>query len=1637
MRRKRITKRVLSVFLALSMVFGGNTITSVPVSAQENGVSALAEEAKTPGWGMTSGSVGLVEISKTQVKTGTQSLHIKDELADKYLEVVSDPIQVVSGSALVVSGSAIAVSGSAISVGQTYELTADVYAVSQTNSLEVTVKYYDSSQKLLGTDMNSAGISNLFKFTEKNVWKTINFDFKPVTGTTEMRIVIKCGGGTNQNMIDAYLDNVTILDFDTKDVIEGVVPNGGFEEEVVTKPVDPKPPVDPEEPKEPEVPVVIEPANAIKNPSFEEEVGADGRIPGWNRAEGAVGTTEVSTVQKFDGDKSLYFVDSSTSTWLKLVSDPVKVEAGKEYILKGQAYMLSNKGRLNFYLNYFNSNDEVISNSGNSLFGIGQGVIKEQWSPMEITLKIPENTVYVTIVLEIMGSGGANLVDTYLDDISLTCSTVDVPPVELAEEIQNPGFEEALVDGKIPNWQFAEATDGIMNLSSDIVHTGKNSLYFNDNDNKKMLRVISDKFKVEPSTSYLSQAFTYVKSQSHNVVFEIYYYDANDKQVSVKTEMFSSVSLGTEKWTAIKVASTSPANAVSARIAFYSGEISYTEAYFDEVILTKVVAGELLDREYGEPVDLGEMVKVNLGQAAAISKNALGEWEIYFVSNGLTGTFYALDAFTGEIKFKEVLPNTGAAVWAITIGADKNVYVGSTEDGKMHRYIPTEKKVENLGAVTPSTWIWDLEATTDGKIYGGTFADKKGGRVFEYDIETKSIRDYGIIESDKDYVRGIAVDDTYIYAAMGTPKKLMKIHRESGEATEIYVEGYTGFDGMMDNVFVINNKLCVSVQTNKMVIMDKDTLEIESTFMYTNMLSTPHPDFPNLIYYRYLTQFFQYDFNTNKSTEIIFSSPLSSDVTRVKDMVFINEDPDDEPLLAMIIQNGEYLLIDPVNAEIKLNMMLNVGGSAVNIQALESWNKDGKLYLGGYQRGMTIYNPYTNTIEKSLPSFAQPEGIGFLNDYVYYGTYVGSIMYRYHPEIHKDKNPELVYDIGNHQDRPFALTSGDNKLFVGNVADYGVLGGTLAIYDEPTNTWTQYDNVVKDQAIIGLAYKDGLLYGSTTVWGGLGIEPSEKEAKIFVWDVEQGKKIDEFTPSIPFIDEAPRMIGELSFGPDGYLWGIVEGTLFAIDVSTREVVKSLVVSPSLYNSSKWKPFRIEWAPDGIMYTSIGRKLVAVDTDTMRYKVINTTMINDMTVGIDGTIYFAPNAGTKLYKIEVPQTNATLRNVTVGGKAIANFSPGTLEYTVTRPSDMTVVAIPVIEKATTEVINNENKMQIKVLAEDKKSTLTYTFNWTDVIAPVDPPVNPPVNPPVVDEPEVTPPVIETPVDMKKYLEQVEIKDKILLYVGGTKDNRSNLSLTYPSNLVVVDKFSATTSKDRVEMMINTIVSERVKGNKVDSSSGEVISLDKQGNITANGEGTATITTVITLKDGSNKSLTTTVKVEKASISFTKSASTMHLKEETNLEVEVKGYDISTLQWGTEKASIVTVGKNTGKLEASVTAKSVGEDTLYVRVKDKNGKWVREELAIVVEKPSITFTKSSSKMKVGDKVTFEIEVKGYDISTLEWRTKEALVVTVGRNTGELQARVTAKSKGNDTLYVRVKNNNGEWVTKTISITVTKAK
>lgn len=1015
-------------------------------------------------------------------------------------------------------------------------------------------------------------------------------------------------------------------------------------------------------------------------------------VPGWVHSGETISGTTI------DGNNFITLTDSVASTVLtKTEKITLLNENLSDFIIEYDLDVIKQSHSVEIAVRFYNEKGTSVGFYNTLLKGLaGKGLTTHTLTATAVTGAKSFEVI--------VSSGGVSNTELLIESVSVKQVVSEAPAKAIHETLYNPGFE--IKDGTDIGWNLV-STGGKIAIANDIKLNGDSSLYFEDSVIEGVLdlsapRVMSDKFKIDGGEDIIVTTNVYAVQQTHNIVLEVYFYDAAGTLIQQKQELFSSNSLGVAKWSKMNLQTKVPATATSMAIAFYSGQPSLTKAYFDDVSVTVLPKEVPLDRPYLKSELIGPMVDVSLGQAAAIGYNPNGELEVYFHSNGLPGTFSVLDGITGELKFSAVAPGT-EAVWGMVIGKDGTVYFASTGDGTLFAYDPIAQTMESVGVNPTDQWTWDLELAEDGKIYGSTYPN---AGVWEYDPATGEFRDYGAMVDDADYVRGIAVEGDYVYAATGTTRHLIQLNRHTGEKSEIVIEGHTGTNGFFEDLRIIGDKMLVSSGSVNNLVIDRNTLEVLDSFHYNNNISLPDPNDSDVIYFKSNQQLYKYNLKTLEKT-LIELDVLLPDTARVKDFMWVGDE------LAFITAYGEYMFYNPAEQSLRF-VNLDISAQPVAIQVLEA-GFDGKIYMGGYQRGMSIYNPFTGKKEVNLSSFAQPEGIGFLNGKVYYGTYVAAIMYALDPTlpIELGNNPEMIHAIGDHQDRPFAITSGDDKLFVGTVPDYGVLGGVLAIYEEKTDTWFQERNVVEDQSIISLEYHDGYLYGGTSIWGGLDANQTQTEAKLFIWDTKTNTKVKEMTLDIPGIDEAPKMIGDLSVGPDGLLWGIVDGTVFAMDMDTHEIVKSKMIQPSKYNSSKWLPYRIQWGPDGMMYTTTSRQLTVIDPVTLQYKVLESEFVNNMTVNIDGTIFYS--LGTDLYQIRVPETNATIASIKLDGQAIENYSPGTLSYQVNVDA-IEKVDVELSVAAGTYTVENDkdNKViTITVVASDKKSTLVYTVVYGEV------------------------------------------------------------------------------------------------------------------------------------------------------------------------------------------------------------------------------------------------------------------------------------------------------------------------------------
>lgn len=289
----------------------------------------------------------------------------------------------------------------------------------------------------------------------------------------------------------------------------------------------------------------------------------------------------------------------------------------------------------------------------------------------------------------------------------------------------------------------------------------------------------------------------------------------------------------------------------------------------------------------------------------------------------------------------------------------------------------------------------------------------------------------------------------------------------------------------------------------------------------------------------------------NISTQDIEETNIACETSIHMDWIDLKNDEFTGKVL-VIVEAESYLIYDPRTKKYK-KIEVKLPGIPVSIRTLLT-GSDGKIYMGGYFRGgFTTYDPMLGLFSECV-SFGQTEGVAEYNKKLYLGVYPFARIYCYDMSKpwHHNINPELKFTLRDHdQDRPFAMIDAGRCLAIGTVPNYGTLGGALTLYDDTNDTHEVYTNLVDHQSIICFTESQGMLFGGTSIWGRLGIQPIETEGKLFMFDLYEKKKIWEGTPIA-----RDTAISGLCTDSEGMIWGLTPSSIFKFDPSKKVVVHS-------------------------------------------------------------------------------------------------------------------------------------------------------------------------------------------------------------------------------------------------------------------------------------------------------------------------------------------------------------------------------------------------------------------------------------------------------------------------------------------------
>ncbi|MEF3310903.1 hypothetical protein PV433_18665 [Paenibacillus sp. GYB004] len=628
---------------------------------------------------------------------------------------------------------------------------------------------------------------------------------------------------------------------------------------------------------------------------------------------------------------------------------------------------------------------------------------------------------------------------------------------------------------------------------------------------------------------------------------------------------------------------------------------------------------------------LGTPLKRVVGVGGAPFDGPDGTPYISISVNGSPAQFVSIHALTLQVDKVIEIPGTSSAPSMIT-GTDGNVYIGTTGSAELFRYVPGTDKLVSLGKpIAGETYLYGLANGPGGKLYGGTYP---GGKMFEYDHATGNYRNFGTLVPGEKYIRAAVYDAErgLFYVGTGTSNKLVEFDPVTGAVSVNWMPASLSIEEYPNRIDLIGGKLFIQLnKTSKLVVMDKLTKAVEYERSGVSADVIPSPDGTKAYLFTPGDAYVhEYDFSS-KQTALVFRF---GKYNGWKSARMIQTGTPQTPTYTLSAWAGYNAAVTyDFAASKQRGQTIDVPGQPIEIRSIAG-GQDGKIYASGTQGGVGIYNPTAGVMEPASLGISQAESITAIGDVLYFGIYPQARLAMFDTSSPPGTgNPSEIAKLPSDslQDRPFGMIGVKElgKVFMGTVPQYGQLGGAFAVYDLPTKALQTYRNLVQDQSIVTLAYKDGKVYGGTSVWGAYGAHaPTTAEGKLFVWDAAAGRKESEIVP-VP----GKKAVTSLIVGPDGNIWGFNEGILFIYNADSRTVTETHEIVPIRYAGTLWTDAFMAVGKDGNVYGTARGTFFRIDGRTKRVTILdNARQFSNLTAGGDGDLYMRSGIEGKRHEL---------------------------------------------------------------------------------------------------------------------------------------------------------------------------------------------------------------------------------------------------------------------------------------------------------------------------------------------------------------------------------------------------------------------
>ncbi|MGW7288152.1 carbohydrate binding domain-containing protein [Streptomyces sp. NPDC054847] len=708
----------------------------------------------------------------------------------------------------------------------------------------------------------------------------------------------------------------------------------------------------------------------------------------------------------------------------------------------------------------------------------------------------------------------------------------------------------------------------------------------------------------------------------------VYFFDSSGSRLSQPWEVVEPQA-GT--WQREAVQFTAPAGAARAEPIIYSSSVGTVDGLVDDVAFRMAEPDEEPLPPRGTEEELGRPIKGSTNAGAGYTTDANGRKIGIFVGGGSPSEFSAVDILTGERLASRTLTNTIMA-WSFVTAPDRSVYFGTQTGGEVWRFDPDLLSLE-LIASKPfgQTHLWSATLDDRGRPVFGTYP---GGKVIAYDPGTGDWQDYGRQAEGNIYVRSLTADGHHIYAGGGSIRAtLTRLDTTTGEITQIPLPAGHVSDTFTYDVSVAGDLLFARPTPSNELLVYSLTEQrwVDSVPEVVGLAVSPELSTRDsgttrreALIVPIQGAVIAYDLDTREQRRI--SMGLGGAAARGWALMELGTDGFPGVSAVTATSKGVFHAWNPATGQTSA-----VGGDVVPTPYLirsMTTGPGGDVFVGGYGSppGIARVDADSGATEP-LNGVGQTEGLVAHGDDLVFGSYPGARIYTY--DTTKPWNPPSnpvtgagALQLGEHQDRPIGWADAGDVVAIGSMPDYGLLDGALSLFNPSTGDLQVFRNVIADQTPLALAHRDGLIYGGTGIWGGIGVEPTTSEGKLFIFDPAAGKVVFETVP-VP----GAQNVSALTFDDEGNLWGFTANELFKFDPEQRKVVLTKkyfgVDDSKIYATGR----ELFWHQGELVGTSTGR-MFRMDPRSLEMTVIQSGVANPA-IDRNGSFYY--NRGSMLYR----------------------------------------------------------------------------------------------------------------------------------------------------------------------------------------------------------------------------------------------------------------------------------------------------------------------------------------------------------------------------------------------------------------------